>query len=165
MPLHNGVAFFLAHQNPPILLSYFLHEGIAVLWMGLRLIIFGFWRIKQHHCAPRHLGGHSVARGNYTRCRLKRISNSPPGVYPEFDEREGLGWVLFLNSSFHFCLGTKVEQKAKSKTRRLLKQQNAEARHRSYFLMFRFAALKKWPYQHSYRCVLDEISENVLVCN
>ena len=38
---------------------------------------------------------------------------------------------------------------------RLLKQQNAEARHRRYFLMFRSAALKKWQSQHSYRCVLD----------
>ncbi|MES2478744.1 MAG: hypothetical protein V4561_06645 [Bacteroidota bacterium] len=37
----------------------------------------------------------------------------------------------------------------------MLKHQNAEARHRRYFLMFRSAALKKWPSQHSYRCVLD----------
>jgi hypothetical protein len=49
-------------------------------------------------------------------------------------------WVIFMSL---FVLA-KSNQKAKSKTRRLLKQPNAEAGHRRYFLMFRFAALKKW---------------------
>jgi hypothetical protein len=60
-----------------------------------------------------------------------------------------------LQNLFHFCLGTKVEQKAKSETIRVLRNAILIARHRRYFSMFRCAALEKWLSQNSSRCVSD----------
>ncbi|MES2478741.1 MAG: hypothetical protein V4561_06630 [Bacteroidota bacterium] len=69
--------------------------------------------------------------------------------------RVGRLGICLLVISMSLFASPKSNQKGESKTRRLLKHQNAEARHRRYFLMFRSAALKKWQSQHSYRCVLD----------